>query len=321
MKKTLLITSVILAFFCFSCENEVLDSDIVVAPPTNNGGNNGGGNGGGNNGGGNNGGGNGTTLTTYTYDTTSTVPIFGDIIVNTDFNISQGVVTSQNIESTLFGMTVNSLSTYTRDTNGKVVLIEDNAGGAPQNRTTVTYTGDNITQIEYEFFDDPTENYTYTFAYAGNVVTKTIQGTTQTAEFTFDANSRLTKLESFDGGTSTKVETLSYGTGGNCTEATVEANGTTRTNTFTYDAFSNPLNPIFNDLYLLSVFNGDHEDEIGATIANFHGANNWIGGTGPEGSFDFNPQYDTDNKIVSKGGTYDLGDGVIVTQSEVYQYQ
>ncbi|EDP97470.1 hypothetical protein U8527_03915 [Kordia algicida OT-1] len=325
MKKTLLITSVLLAFFCFSCDDEPLDSNIAIENPTsgggnNGGGNNGGGNGGGNNGGGNNGGGNsGTTLSTYTYDVSTNAPIFGEIITDTDFNIQQGLVVSQNIDLTIFGTMTSSLSTYTRDGNGRIISIQDNANNG-QNTTTITYTGDNITQIEYDFSADDTDDYVYTFTYSGNTVTKTVEGTNSTAVFTFDSNSRLTRLESFENGTSTQVETLTYAADGNCTQTSVEANGSTTTNTYTYDSFTNPLKAVFADTYLISVFNGDPEDEVGAIIANFHSSNNWIGGNTSEGSYNFNPMYDTNNNILSKGGNYDLGDGVTVTQSEVYQY-
>ena len=151
-------------------------------------------------------------------------------------------------------------------------------------------------------------------------MTKTVVGTNSTAVFSFDSNSRLTELESFENGVSTKVETLTYSADGNCTQVSVDAEGSVTTTTYTYDTFTNPLKSVFADTYLISVFNGDPEDEVGSVIANFHSSNNWIGGSTSEGSYSFNPMYDTDNKIQSKGGTYDLGDGVIVTQSEAFQY-
>ena len=324
MKKTLLITSVLLAFFCFSCDDEPLDSNIAIDTPTSGGstgGGNGGGTGGGGTGGGNGGGGSTATLSAYTYDVTANAPIFGEIITNTDFNIQQGIVVSQNIEVTVFGFTENSLSTYTRDTTGKITLIQDNAGGSGQNTTTITYDGNNISQIDYDFSADDTDDYTYNFTYSGNTISKTTVGSTDTATFTFDpSSSRLVSIEYFDNGTSIQTETLSYSSEGNCTQSVVTVSGTPRTSTFNYDTFTNPLQTVFQDVYMLSILNGDHEDEISGTIANFHGANNWIGGTSTDGTFDFSAMYDTDNKILSKSGSYDLGDGVTIDQSEAFQY-
>lgn len=321
MKKTFLITSVLLAFLCFSCDDEPLDADITIEVPVTNptdptdptdpvdptdptdptdp----------------------GSTLSTYTFDVNTNAPIFGEIITNTDFNIQNGVVTSQNIELTIFGFTENSLSTYTRDANENIISIQDTSGGTGQNTTTITYTGTNITQIEYDFSADNTDDYIYNFTYSGNTISKTTVGTTDTATFTFDATtSRLISIEYFDNGVSTVTETLSYDTSGNCTQAVVSSGGTNTTITYNFDNNTNPLKTVFQDVYLLSILNGDHEDEISATIANFHGVNNWIGGESTEGTFNFNPIYDAENKILSKGGVYNLGEGVTVTQSEVYQY-
>lgn len=317
MKKTLLIISVLLTFMCFSCDDEPIDSNIALENPT-------------------------ITpppdptdptdptdpmnpttsaLSAYTYDVNTNAPIFGEIITNTDFIIQNGIVTNATIELTIFGITENSLSTYTRNSNGDIILIQDNSSGSGQNTTTITYDGSNISQIEYDFSQDDVDDYIYNFTYSGNTINKTTQGATETATFTFDAsNSRLISIEYFDNGVSTQTETLSYSTSGNCTQSTVTAGGTTRTVTYNYDTFTNPLQTVFQDVYILSILNGDHEDEISGVIANFHGANNWIGGESPEGMFDFNPIYDAANKITSKSGNYNLGDGVVITQSEVYQY-
>lgn len=317
MKKTLLITSVLLAFFCFSCDDEPLDADIAIDNPTP-----------------------GTptdptdptdpidptdpttsALTTYTYDLTSTVPFFGEIITDTDFNIQNGVVVSQNTELTIFGITENSLSTYTRNANGNITLVQDNAGGAGQNTTTITYDGTNISQIQYDFSEDNEDDYIYNFTYSGNTISKTIEGSTDTTIYTFDTtNSRILSLEHFDNGTSTQTETLSYSSSGNCTQSIVTSGGTSRTATFNYDTFTNPLQTVFQDGYMLSVLNGEYEEEISGTIANFHGANNWIGGESTAGAFDFTVMYDTNNKILSKSGNYSSGDGITIVQSEVFQY-
>jgi len=153
MKKTFLITSILLAFLCFSCDDEPLDADIAIevptttptdptnpvdptnptdpTDPTNP----------------------GTTLSTYTYDVTTNAPIFGEIITDTDFNIQNGIVISQDTDATIFGATVNSFSIYTRNGNGAIILIQDASGGTGQNTTTITYDGANISEIEYDFSD------------------------------------------------------------------------------------------------------------------------------------------------------------------------
>ncbi|MGH1383720.1 hypothetical protein [Kordia sp.] len=319
MKKILLIPSVILAFFCFSCDTEPLDSNIVIETASNNGGNTGGGNTGGGNGGGNNGGGNnGTALSTYSYDTNSNVPIFGAIITNTDFVVNNSIVVSANIQATALGVTSNSVSTLTRDGNGKIVQVEGMNSGSVTSRTTITYTGDNITQIAYEDLGDSTENYTYTFAYSGTTVTRTNAAANQSAVFTFNSNSQLISKESFDGTTSTQLEVLTY-VNGNCTNSTVTG-ANTGNNTFVYDSFTNPLKTVFNDQFLLTMFDSENDDEVGSAIAIFHATNNWIRIETNDGNVDLTVTYNANNDITSRNGNFDLGDGVSITQSEVFQY-
>ncbi|MCH2196170.1 hypothetical protein [Kordia sp.] len=320
MKKTFLITSAFLAFFCLSCNDEILDPSIVIEQPANNGGNNGGGNNGGGNNGGNNGGGNnGTALSTYSLDTTSNVPIFGEIIVNTDFIVNSGIVVSANIQATVLGATNNSVSTITRDGNGRVIQTESMDGGNVTNRTTVTYTGDNITQIVYDDLGDNTENYTYTFAYSGTIVTRTDAANNQSAVFTFDSNSQLISKESFTGTTSTQIEVLTY-SNGNCTSSTVSG-ANTGNNVFVYDSFTNPLKSVFNDQFLLTMFDSENDSEVGSVLATFYASNNWRRIETNDGNVDFNVTYNANNDITSRDGNFNLGDGVVITQSEAFQYQ
>lgn len=317
MKKTFLITSIILAFCCFSCNDELLDSNIVVQDPTNNsGGNNGGGNG---NGGGNNGGNSTTTLSAYSLDSTSNVPIFGEITINSDFIISNNVVLSANVETVAFGTSVNGVSTITRDNNGKIVQVETTSGTTVSNRTTITYSGDNISQIMYEDLEDATENYTYTFAYSGTTVTRTNAPADESAVFTFNSNSQLISKESFSGTNSTQLETLTY-SGGNCISSTVSGSNPGN-NTFSYDAFTNPLQTVFNDQYLLSIFESENNEQVATLIATLHGTNNWTGIQTNQGNVDFTITYDANNKITARDSSFDLGDGVVISQSEVFTYQ
>ncbi|MFK7750476.1 MAG: hypothetical protein AB8B65_18945 [Kordia sp.] len=319
MKKTLLITSAIFAFFCFSCDDELLDPNVVIEESSSNGGNTGGGNNGGNNNGGNNNGGNnGSALSAYSLDTNSNVPIFGEIITNTDFVVNNGLVVSANIQATALGFTTNAISTLTRDGNGKVVQVEGMESGSVTSRTTITYTGDNITQIAYEDLGDSTENYTYTFAYSGTTVTRTNAAANQSAVFTFNSNSQLISKESFDGTTSTQLEVLTY-VNGNCTNSTVTG-ANTGNNTFVYDSFTNPLNSVFNDQFLFSMFDSENDSEVGSVLATFHGTNNWIRIETNDGNVDLTVTYNANDDITSRDGNFDLGDGVVITQSEAFQY-
>ncbi|KAB8154317.1 hypothetical protein EZY14_007725 [Kordia sp. TARA_039_SRF] len=322
MKKILSITTIVLAFCCFSCDNELLDPSIVIEEPASNSGNNGGNNGGGNgngNGGGNNGGNNGTVLSTYSLDTTSNVPFFGEIIVNSDFIINNGIVVSANIETTALGFTDAGTSTITRDSNGRIIQVEAMSGGNVTNRTTVTYTGNNITQIAFEDFDDSSENYTYTFAYDGNTVTRTNAAAGESAVFTFDSSSRLISFESFSGTTSTQLEVLTYASG-NCISSDISG-GTNVTNTFLFDSFTNPLKTVFNDQILFTIFDQDNDAEIGSYLATFYSTNNWTSLQSTDGTVDFNVTYNANNDITSRDSMVDLGDGVDVSQSEAFQYQ
>jgi hypothetical protein len=300
----------------------LLDPSITIETPTNTGGGTtGGGNtGGGTTGGGTTGGGNtGTTLSVYTLDTTSNVPFFGEIIVNSDFIINNGVVVSANVETTTLGFTDTAVSTLTRDGNGRIIQSEAMNGGSVTNRTTVTYTGDNITQIAFEDFDDSSENYTYTFTYTGNTVLRTSAGSAETALYTFNSNSQLISVESFSGTTSTQLEVLTYANG-NCVNSTITGD-TNVSNTFVYDSFTNPLKPVFNDQFLLAVFDNENNSEIGTYMATYFSTNNWITLDSSDGMVDLNPIYNANNDITSRNGNIDLGDGVVITQSEIFQYQ
>jgi len=185
-------------------------------------------------------------------------------------------------------------------------------------RTTITYTGDNITQIAYEDISEGTDSYTYTFAYTGNTVTRTDAANGQSAVFTFDTNSRLIAKESFTGTTSTQLETLTYANG-NCTNSTLTGD-TNVSNTFVYDTFTNPLKAVFNDQILLTILDSDQDDEIGSYLATFYSTNNWTALDSSDGMIDFNVMYNTNNDIISRNAVIDLGDGVDVTQSEAFQY-
>lgn len=309
MKKTLLITSVLLAFFCFSCDDEPLDSNIVLENPTIGGGGTGGGTGGGGT----------TTLTAYSYDVNSTLPIFGTIITNTDFTIGGNFITGGSTEITVLGITSNGVSAITRNTAGNVTEITNSTGGTVQNRTTLTYTGTNITQLVFEDLEDNSENYTYTFVYSGNTITRTNAAANESAIFTFESsNSTLIQFESLSGTTVTQTEILTY-TGGNCISSAVTGTNSA-TNVFEHDGFTNPLKQLFDNDYLMTIFDTDNESEIGTTLTLFHSTNNWVRIETSQGTSDFTITYNSDNNITSRNGNFDLGDGVTIAQSEAFQY-
>jgi len=75
MKKTLILTSLLLAFFCISCDDELLDPNVVLEQPTSDGGNTDGDtNGDPSDDGNNDDQNNGSALSVYSLDTTSNVP-------------------------------------------------------------------------------------------------------------------------------------------------------------------------------------------------------------------------------------------------------
>ena len=108
-------------------------------------------------------------------------------------------------------------------------------------------------------------------------------------------------------------------TNGDCSVSTITGEGAA-TNTYVYDSFTNPSKTVFSDQYLLTLFDSDNNDEVGSVIAIFHSTNNWIRLEADQGNVDFNVTYDAENKITSRNGNFDLGDGISVSQSETFQY-
>ena len=314
MKKVLVIL-VSLTLFT-ACENEPLEGDFAGVDNPNNGG--------GNNGGGNNGGGNGNsndlTLSTYSFDVNTTVPLFGQVVVNTDFAFnSDNKVTSLDTESILFGASISGNGTLTRDSSGNIITIKSFDVTTQQNQTDITYSGSMITQIVYDDFLDDSEDYTYTYSTTGSEITRTVLNSDISTVYTFDASNRITKKESFDNGTSLQIENLTYDANGNCT--TVITTGENPNNTtYGFDSFTNPLKDGFSDQYWLTLLNDDYDAEAGPIVVQFHSTNNWSSITTAQGTVSFLMQYNAVNRINSRNGNYDLGDGVTVTQSETFNY-
>lgn len=309
MKQLILILLSITIFT--ACDNEPLDADVI----NNNQNNNGNGNNNGNN---NND--NPLALSQYSYDINSTVPLFGTIIVNTDFNFNaNNRATTATIASTFFGTTSTENLSFSRDNAGQVTGFISVSSGVTTNETTVTYSDANISEIDYNYIPDDEDDYTYNFSYNGNTVTRTEVGSNISTVFTFNNSNQLVKKESFDGTNAILTEVLSYDGNGNCIASVISGEDNTSSN-FVFDTNTNPLKEAFSDQYYLSFFNDDYSDEVGSTLAQFASSNNWIGITTPEGTVNFNITYENDTKITSRGGSYDLGDGVLIEQSETFQF-
>jgi hypothetical protein len=306
MKKIFLILLAVTAFT--SCDNEPLDRAVL------------------NNANNTNGNGNGNTnedplaLNAYSLDINSTVPIFGDIIVNSDFSFnSDNRVSSTIVVSTFFGQNATENITYSRDTSNRITGYTSMASSVLTNEATITYSGNNISQIVYDFVEDDEDDYTYNFMYTGNRITRTEVGSTISTVFTLNGNNQVVRKESFDGPTSIKTEVLDYDGLGNCISSIITGEDATNS-TFAFDGNDNPLKDAFSDQFLLSFLNDDYSDAIGVSMAQFSSPNNWISITAPEGTVNFTVVYDADNRITSRNANYDLGDGVMIQQVETFQF-
>ncbi len=302
--KKLLILLVSISLFT-ACDNEALDPGLL-------------------NDSGNNGGGNTSeeplALDSYSFDVNSAVPIFGTIIVNSDFFFnSDNHVNNSTVASTFFGQTATENVTFSRNASNQITGYVSMSSGAITNQTTVTYSGNQVSQIVYNYVEDDEDDYTYNFVYTGNTVTRTEVGSTISTVFTFNTNGKVTKKESFDGTTSILKEVVTYDANGNCSTSSITGEENT-SSTFAYDANESPLKDAFSDQYMLSLLNDDYSDEIGSSLAQFDSHNNWIGITTPEGTVNFTVQYDSQNRITSRNGNYDLGDGVVIQQAENFQF-
>lgn len=289
-----------------SCDLEPLDRDLLDNLDNNNGGGN-------------------TSeeplaLNAYSLDVNSTVPLFGNIIVNSDFSFNaNNKVSSSIIVSTFFGQSATENITVTRDNSNRITGYRSMSSGTLTNETIVTYSGSNISKIVYNYVGDDEDDYTYDFTYSGNMITRMQVGSSISTVFTLNTNNQLIKKESFDGTTSIKTEVLDYDGLGNCISSIITGEDATNS-TFRYDANDSPLKDAFSDQFRLAFLNDDYSDEVGSSMAQFASPNNWIGITTPEGTVNFTVQYDTDNRITSRNGNYDLGDGVVIQQAETFSF-
>ncbi len=301
MKRLILILLSITLFT--SCDNEPLDNTVLNT-----------GNGGGN-----------TSddplaLNAYSLDLDSELPFVGNLVLNTDFSFnSNNQVSNSIVASTFFGQTTTENVTFTRDNSNRITGYRSMSSGVLTNETTVTYSGNNISSIVYNYVGDDEDDYTYNFTYSGNNITRIEVGSTISTVFTLNGNNQLIRKESFDGTTSIKTEVLDYDGLGNCIASIITGEDAT-SSTFLFDTNDNPLKPAFRDQFQLSFLNDDYSDEVGSSMAQFASPNNWKGVTTPEGTVNFTLAYDTEDRIISRNGNYDFGDGVLIQQDEMFSF-
>lgn len=261
------------------------------------------------------------TLSTYIYDVTTTLPIFGETILNTDFTMNtDNKVATQDTEVVVFGATILANATITRDASGNITTIKNFADGAQSNQTDITYSGSNISAIVFDDFEDDTEDYSYTYTTSGTEISRTQVGSTETVTYTFNSNNKLIKKEYFDGGSSQQIETLTYDVVGNCTQSEITGGFDNGITTYGFDNKTNPLKIAFSDQYLFGVLDDDADAQAASNIVLFNSANNWNSITTSDGTSAFTIEYNAANRITNRDGSFDLGDGVTVTQSEVFNY-
>lgn len=259
-------------------------------------------------------------LSNYNLDINSIVPVFGTVDVNDDysFNSSNHVISSINT-STFFGESNTEIVTYQRDISNRITGFRTTNSGVLTNETIVSYDDNIISNIIYDIIEDDEDDYTYNFTYAGNMITRTELGSNISTVFTLDSSNHLIRKESFNGTQSIKTEVLDYDGLGNCITSIITGEDAT-TLSFTFDTVDNPLQDAFSDQILVSYLNDEYSDVAGRFMAQFASPNNWIGITKPEDTVSFIIEYDTDERIISRDGNYDLGNGVFIQLSETFSY-
>ncbi|WP_298416665.1 hypothetical protein [uncultured Kordia sp.] len=328
MKKTFLSTAIVLAFLCFSCNNEPVDFEIVVEEiPTN--------------------GtptdpdpgnptdpdpgtptdpnpGNSNQLSNYTYVKEFTAA-GNDTSFDTDFNINnQNQFTSQDTSLTLFGTTINANAAVIRDQNTKVIGVITRVDGTIINRASVTYNVGKIADITYEDLQDATEDFVFTFTHLNNEVTRTKEGTIYSTKFTFSNNNRLIKRETMESGVIVKTENITYDSNGNLIMSEITGQNP-NTYTYTHDNTVNPLSLTMNDLYGFLIFYDEYDDQYEHWQAMVYSNNNVTAVTTTQGPSNLDVQYDASNRIISRSGTLfsslpNISNDVTITISENFQY-
>lgn len=304
MKKILLL---LCAFtLVTACENEPIDSELS-------------GNTGGNNSGGN------TSeeplaLASYSFDTDTSIPFFGDIILDNDYNFnSDNLLHSVDSYSQSFGLEFITYTEFTRDNNNNLTVSNTYYLGELSDVTTITYNASNqITQISYNDIESDDEDYTYNYTYDGNVVTKTEVGSDIVTLYTFNSSNQLTRKESFINDTSIQLEVLTYDSTGNVITSTMTGE-TNVTSTYLYDSNENPLVEPFQARDYFNSLGDEYDDQAGNSYSHFASTNNWIGVITDGTEYNFTVTYDNENRILTRSGSYSE-DEVSVTQEETFTY-
>ncbi len=310
MKKIILI---LLALSLFTaCENEPLDSDLIQQ-------------GGGDDGGGDDGSDSADlTLSLYELDTKVNLVFFGfpiESITNSDLNVSNDIIVSSTNALSANGSAFETENqTITRNGSGQITSdISVNSDGVTTNETLVTYTDGNISRITYDYFEDDEDDYDYTITYSGNTITRTEAGSSISTVFTLDGSNRVIRKESFDGGFSIQLEIVSYTGAGNIDSSTTTGEVESNT-TYEFDDNTNPLKVVFENTYLLNFLSDDYSDEMGGQIAQFLSTNNWNGATFNGDSFNFDLEYNTVGRIISRDIAYDFGPELAFEINERFTY-
>lgn len=303
MKKVLLILLSLTVMT--SCENEPLDPDLT---------------GGGDDGGGGNMSEELLALSSYSFDTNTTIPFFGEIIINVDYSFnSDNLIDDIITDSPIFGQEITTNTEVLRDNNNNIIQTNTYYLGNLSDVTTITYNGSNqITQISYNDIESNDEDYTFNYSYNGNEVTKTQVGSDITTVYNFNSSNQLVKKESFQSGNSIQLETLAYDTMGNVTSSVMTGEINT-TSSYSYDTFENPLVEPFQARDFYSSLGDEYEDQAGNSIAQFGSTNNWIAINSDAVAYNFTVTYDSNDRILTRSGSF--GDAEVqISQDEVFTY-
>ena len=292
-----------------SCDNEPIDPELTGET-------------GGNNGGGNNG---NTSeeflaLSSYSYNTNTNVPFFGEIVVDIDYtfnsdNLLDGFIT----DSPVFGQEIITNTTVTRDANNNIIETNTYYQGSLSDVTTITYNGSGqITQIAYNDIESDDEDYEFNYTYSGSEITKTEVGSDIVTVYTFNGNGRLVKKESFINNSSIQLEILNYDSNGNVVSSVMSGEINT-TSSYIYDSNDNPLLEPFQARDQYSIIGDYYDDQAGNSIAHFSGSNSWTGVISDSSEYNFTITYDNDNRILTRNGSF--GDAEVqISQDEIFTY-
>jgi len=240
---------------------------------------------------------------------------------NSSLNISNDkIVSGTHALSANGSPSENENQVIERNGSGQIVSdISVNTSGVTTNETLINYTNGVISSITYDYYEGDEDDYTYNFTYDGNTITRTEVGSTISTVFTVDGSDRVIKKESFDQDFSIQLETIAYNITGNITSSTTSGEIDNNT-TYQFDNNLNPLKVVYSDNYLLNFLNDDYSDEIGGQIAQFLSTNNWNGASFNGTVFNFDLEYNSVGRIISRDIAYDFGPELSFEFNEVFNF-